>query len=188
MCRLKKIATILLLGILLFNWFGYQILTSYLEQRANQRIDNLVDRNIYQESQLISIKVPADHLGYFINSSQFERVMGKIVIAGIQYNFVKKRLYNDSLELFCIPNTQATALKSVRNEICKWLNDQSGQNKKSDSNPGAAKNFSTDYYVTIHTIDITDLDSFLLHESRDQSQGLSFPHLIKVDQPPEILA
>ncbi|PWT75619.1 MAG: hypothetical protein C5B59_08340 [Bacteroidetes bacterium] len=188
MCRLKKLASILLLGILLFNWFGYQILTSYLERRAIQQLDNLVDRNFFEESQLISIKVPAERLGYFVNSLQFERVTGKIEIGGIQYNLVKRRLFNDSLEFVCIPNIKSTALKSARNEICKWVNDLSGQNKKTESHPGPSKNLTTDFYTTTGAVNLASLRILLCHQMREEIMSLSRPHLIKVEQPPEIKA
>jgi hypothetical protein len=137
---LKRLAAILLTGILSFNWIGYQLLNSWLENRANQRLEARLDENNYDESQLISLKVPATHLSYYNSSTQFERVDGQIELNGVQYKYVKRRLLNDSLELLCIPNQTAMRLHSAKNEFFRLVNDlqHNGQGKKS----GSSKSFS----------------------------------------------
>src|SRR5580658_5132677 len=81
----KRIASILLLAVLFFNWIGYRFVSSYLEDHANARLEAQLDMNDYDESQLISFKVPAEHLAYYNNSKQFDRVDGEIEINGVQY-------------------------------------------------------------------------------------------------------
>ena len=100
---MKRIAAILLICVLLFNWIGYQFYTAFMEQRADETLIASLDENSYSESDLISIKVPAVHLSSYVNDKEFVRVDGKIEIEGVQYNYVKRRFANDSLELMCIP-------------------------------------------------------------------------------------
>ena len=57
--NVKRIASILLLGILLFNMGGYRLLSNYFEDMADQRMQAELDMNLYNESDLISIKVAA---------------------------------------------------------------------------------------------------------------------------------
>jgi len=146
---LKQIASILLLAILFFNWIGYRFFVSYMEDRANQRLEAQLDNNNYDESELISLKVPAAHLAYYNNSKQYERVDGEIEIGGIQYKYVKKRLYNDSLEYMCIPNKDVMKLRTARDDFFKLVNDlqHSGQGKKSVPHSNSNKNFIADYYL-----------------------------------------
>jgi len=157
----KKIAAILLMGLLFFNWYGYRLLTSWLEVRADNQLEARLDKNSYDESQLISIKVPSTHLSYYNSSTQFERIDGQIEIGGIRYKYVKRRLFNDSLELLCIPNQTVMRLQTAKNEFFKGVNDirsGNGQNKKSDSTPGSSKNFSsTDYYTVNDLLTLGDL-------------------------------
>jgi hypothetical protein len=82
-----------------------------------------LDRDGYEESQLIQINVPLTRLSYYHNCRSFERVNGQIEIGGLMYNYVKRRLYNDSAELFCIPNYTMTQLKGANIEIFKTVND-----------------------------------------------------------------
>ena len=123
--RLKKIASIFLLGILLFNWFGYRLLIGYWQEKTTRELEARLDGDSYDESQLISIKVPVTHLAYYNSSPVFERVSGGVEIGGVQYRYVKRRLYNDSLEFLCIPDAEAGRLRSARNEIVRLAADQS---------------------------------------------------------------
>jgi hypothetical protein len=147
--RLKCLAAILLMGILFFNWYGYQLLSNYLQERADQRLEASLDKKDYDETQLLSIKVPITSLSYYNSSANFERVDGQIEIKGVQYKYVERRIFKDSIEYRCIPNQMAMNLKSARETFFQLVNDLShnGQEKKT---PHSAqyKSVSQDYCET----------------------------------------
>ncbi|MBN9380457.1 MAG: hypothetical protein J0H74_06815 [Chitinophagaceae bacterium] len=145
---LKKITAILLLGLFLFNWVGYRLLTYYLEARADMQLQARLDDNNYEETQLISVKTPITHLSYYHNSPEFETTGGKIEIGGIQYKYVKRRIYNDSLEVLCIPDAAAMKLKAVKNAFFAFVNglQQGGHEKKQSANSNISKDISVEYY------------------------------------------
>lgn len=89
---MKKTAAILLMGIFLFNWIGYRLLTSFMEDQANNNLLVTLDNNNYRDSDLISIKLPAS-LPSYTNSKHYTRVDGEVELNGIHYNFVKYRIY-----------------------------------------------------------------------------------------------
>jgi hypothetical protein len=186
---LKKIAAILLIGILFFNWYGYRLLTACLETRANRQLESRFDNDSYDESQLISIKVPATHLSYYNSSDRFERVDGQIEIAGIQYKYVKRRLFNDSMELLCIPNHTAMQLQKTGDEFFRQVNDiqqHRGQGKQSDSRPGAAKAFSSgDYYTTGDPFKMGDLYAISLPVPFPYSIAIALSYAHTAEQPPD---
>ncbi|MDP4150455.1 MAG: hypothetical protein Q8927_08820 [Bacteroidota bacterium] len=147
---MKRLAAILLMGILFFNWYGYQLLSSYLEGRADRQLEASLDNNNYDESQLIDVKVPSAHLTYYNSSEQFERVDGQIEIGGVQYKFVKRRLYNDSVEMLCIPNHTAMHLQAARNDFFKQVNDLQQHNNGKKAGPHSDNSKSpagSDYYA-----------------------------------------
>lgn len=149
---MKKTAAILLIGILFFNWYGYQLLSAYWQQKAEKNLVARLDRNDYTDDQLISIKVPLTTVDYYNSSTTFERVDGQIELNGVHYNYVKRRIYKGCLELLCIPNTTATTLQKAKNEFFKQVNDLQQQNQgKKNSTP--VKNLSKDY--TPGAMDIT---------------------------------
>jgi len=185
----KRIAAILLMGILFFNWYGYRLLTTWLEVKADHQLEARLDENSYDESQLVSIKVPSTHLSYYNSSTQFERVNGQIEIEGVHYKYVKRRLFNDSLELMCIPNHAAMKLAKVKNEFFKGVNDirqDNGQSKKSDSTPGSSKNVnSTDYYTVNDFFELGSLYFTRLSKPFDQAAAISTSVLVTDEQPPD---
>lgn len=186
---MKKFAAILLIGILLFNWCGYRLLNYWLENRADHQLEASLDNNSYDESELISIKVPSTHLSYYNSSDRFERVDGKIEVGGIQYKYVKRRLFNDSLELLCIPNQMAMRLHSVKNDFFKLVNDlqqQNSQGKKSGSHPGASRNFSpVDFYADTDQIILNDLYFTTLPATIQVAASIPSSHSLPAEQPPD---
>ena len=185
---MKRIAAILLICVLLFNWIGYQFYTGFMEQRADETLIASLDENSYSESDLISIKVPAVHLSSYVNDKEFVRVDGKIEIEGVQYNYVKRRFANDSLELMCIPNKKATQLQSAKEEFFKLVNDlqHPGQSKKADQHTNSFKCFNGEYYavqdqfsiIEHSTVSIKTADRYLL-----QIPSVS---LSRAGQPPDL--
>ena len=128
---LKRIAAILLLSVLLFNWVGYRLLTAYWEDRAAVRLDAAIDNDQYDSGQLILLRVSADALPYSNSSGQFQRSDGVIEIGAARYRTVKRRFYNDSIEYLCIPDGAANRLRSVKEDFFRLVNDlqKSGHSK-----------------------------------------------------------
>jgi hypothetical protein len=144
---LKKIASILLLGILLFNWCGYRWVLNWMQQQADTRLEAKLDRNDYDESQLIEIKIPLN-MPYITSQASFERCDGQVEVNGKHYNYVKRKIDNGMLVLKCIPNETTQRLQSARDNFFKLVNDlqQDHPSKKSsDGNTSAAKNMGSDY-------------------------------------------
>jgi len=147
---IKTIAAILVLGLFLFNWVGYRLLTSFMEARADMQLQTRLDDNDYEESQLISLKVPITHLSYYHNSAEFETVSGKIEVEGVQYKYVKRRIFNDSLEVLCIPDAAAMKLKAAKNQFFAFVNglQQGGHEKKQSAHANVSRDLSSEYYPT----------------------------------------
>ena len=153
---IKKLLTILLAGLFLFNCFGYKLVISYFENKADQQLESQLDNDNYDATQLVSIKVPITYLPYYNNSKTFERVDGQIEILGTLFKYVKRRIYNDSLELLCIPNSAAMRLNTAKNEIFRFVNDlQSG--KKTESHSHSLKLPSVSDYIPNSLFQLGDL-------------------------------
>jgi hypothetical protein len=157
-----------------------------MEGKASSNLKARLDDHDYDESQLISIKVPAEHFVYYNNSKQFDRVDGQIEINGIQYQYVKKRLYQDSLEYLCIPNDDATKLKSAKDEFFKLVNDlqHPGQNKKSDSRSGS-KSFSLDTYTVNDFFVLGKIDFTAVRRNCSQNSPTATGCSTATEQPPD---
>ena len=183
---LKKIAAILLILILFFNWYGYRIVTSILSQHADKRLEVRLDNNQYDESQLIELKV-ALNMPYQNDQADFERHYGEIEIDGKYYTYVKSKIEGGYLVLKCIPNSSKEQIKVAGNDYFKMTNgfDQNQPDKKQNNNTNLAKSFWSEYdgREANFSIDIfSELirKSFLYHSSSLYGICLSTP-----GQPPE---
>lgn len=136
-----------MLSLLFFNWYGYRILTSIMEGQADVKLEARLDRNDYDESQLIELRVPIN-LPYHNDWKEFERYNGSIEINGVHYNYVKRKVEKGELVLLCLPNDEKQMVQSARDQFFKLVNDlqQPGANKKSDpGNSIAFKNLFSEY-------------------------------------------
>ncbi|HEX4372306.1 MAG TPA: hypothetical protein VHZ50_03280, partial [Puia sp.] len=131
--------------------------------------------------------VSANHLAYYNNSKQFERVDGEIEINGIQYKYVKKRLYNDSFEYLCIPNNDVAKLRTARDDFFKLVNDLQQQNTsgKKSSPHSSTKNFIADYYLDNISYNISARNSSAAEISLSDLSFLTHCYIPVAEQPPD---
>ena len=182
---MKTAAAILLSGILLYNWFGCRVLNDFLQDRADLQLQSQLDLRHYDESRLISIKLPATRLAYYNNSALFERVDGRIEINGIPYQYVKRRIYNDSIELLCIPNQMALKLRVSGEDYFKLINDIQ---RSKQGHPIVTKFFVVDPYTAPVPFRLRDLSFTLTGRTGVYSTGLPSAPAAATERPPAYTA
>ena len=131
---MKKLAAIVLLAIFTFNIAGYQLLYNLLASKSDATLELALDEKHYNDKDLISIKQPTN-LPYYNNSKTFQRIDGEVEIEGTTYKYVKCRIYNDSLEMLCIPHTAKMQIQNSKEAFFKLTNDLQQDNNKKKSGP-----------------------------------------------------
>ena len=127
---LRRLTAILFLTILLFSFYGYQLVISCLQTGNDTAVEHRVDKREYRNDELVSIKTKLD-LPYYTSSPDYERAYGSMTVNGKDYDYVMRRVLNDTLELLCLPNHAKTALKSASNDLARSGTDgQPATNKK----------------------------------------------------------
>lgn len=182
---MKKIAAILFLSVLFFNWFGYQLVIDLFQKEHARQLEAQFDTNNYDESKLISVKTHFP-LPYLVNSGKFERWDGEINIDGILYKYVKRRFVNDSVEFLCIPDYKSMQLQTARDNFFRLANDLQQQSKGSDNTTTlpAFKNLFNDYCQEIRSWDFSLAAPRLLHHSSYPSFHTAF-YGRNTGQPPD---
>ena len=120
-----------------------------MESQANAELAEQIGQDQYDETQLISLKVPITTLAYYHNSTEFEWVDGSIDIQGIRYKYVKRRIYNDSLEVMCIPDAASIRLGEINTAFFRWTNGlaHTGQDRRQGAHTHLLHPLSPDYYA-----------------------------------------
>jgi hypothetical protein len=185
---LKKIASILLLALLLFNWCGYRWVINIVQQSADTKLEAKLDRNEYDEDQLIEIKVPVS-MPYQTDWAEFERYDGEIEVNGIHYKYVKRKVQDGQLVLKCIPNQAKQRLESAKDDLFKITNDlqqDNGAKKSGAPNLILVKNLLGDY-DNLQSLQVAALQTILSEQSYNAYQPVLVADLLHSipEQPPK---
>lgn len=140
---MKKIIAIPLIAVYLFNLIGYSLYTNYFIAQADKKIIQQIDNNSIDEQLLIEIKTPVS-IPYYNNSKEYQRMDGEFVLHGVHYNYVKRKIQNDTLYLLCLPNFETTSLYAQKSNFAHQANDLPSNNKENSS---AKKNTLSNEYV-----------------------------------------
>lgn len=95
---------------------------SYLIGRSDIAAIQQLDKNQYSDNELREVKLPL-HLPYINDMSDFERCDGTIEYNGIHYNYVKRKVHNDTLYILCKPNFVKTRLTGEKSDYAAKVND-----------------------------------------------------------------
>ena len=108
-------------------------------QKAEENQEQTIEKNTYQQNDLVTFKFPAK-LPYYTNTKLYEMVNGEVDVNGVIMSYVKKRIYNDSIEYVCLPNTQKNCLRTAREDFFKLVNDFQTASAKNHSSKAPIKN------------------------------------------------
>jgi len=185
----KKILAIILLGVHLFNLGGYRLVFNGLEDKFGAQMVARIDRAEYNDKDLIEVKVPVN-LPYQTNWKEFERYDGEIQIAGVHYNYVKRKLQNDTLILMCIPNTDKMKLFNARETFFSLVNDmQQNENGKHHPLPvKPVKIFMAEYVPDKNDFSLSSPENIIAPFIQASNPGLLSIYQESPAQPPELIS
>lgn len=150
---MKKALSILLLGIFLFNLGGYRLAFHFANRQADAQIQSRLDNDIYNENELVVLKMPMS-VPYYSGTGGFEYTQGEVTLEGIIYRYVKKRVVNDTLEMYCIPHENKMELMNARDQFAKLATDFINVSKEQHDAPvkSAVKPFVLEWFETHRNI------------------------------------
>lgn len=114
----------------------------------------LLDNNDFNDNDLMELRIPIN-LPYHSSWSNYERIDGEIEFNGMYYNYVKRKVCNDTLYLLCLPNSNKTKLYAAQNDYTKQTNDIPADNKSGSSNKKV--NIINEYSQKMHEYNFTTL-------------------------------
>lgn len=141
---MKQLTALLLTLLLLFNLAGYRLFFHFIQEKADARYEYSLDRNDYDDSKMITIKVDLE-MPYLAENTGFERVDGEISVDGTVYKYVKRKIHHGQLVLLCLPDENKAKIKSARDEYFSIANNLVSHSKQSTPKPSFEKNITSDY-------------------------------------------
>jgi hypothetical protein len=142
------------MGVLLFNFYGYRLMIGYMQHQHDALMNARLEHGQYSDADLRSIKI-AIPLPYLSSSPDWERVQGSIEIEGVTYEYVKRRVLRDTLEILCLPNRARTHLQSAETEFFRL--QLQGTASQQDKQPTTIKITLPDYCQEISSFALAGL-------------------------------
>lgn len=142
---MKKLISILLVLLLLFNVLGYYGLFLGLRFKTSQNLVQRLDANNYSSAETVTLKLPMT-VPYNITQQEYVRVDGEIEHGGEFYRLVKQKLANDTLYIVCIKDVKSTQMKQVLTDHVKTFSDKAVNDKQNGKTlPGFIKDYLPTY-------------------------------------------
>jgi hypothetical protein len=137
---MKKVGSILLLLVFLFNAIGYKAIFLYMEQEADTRIEAKIKTLDELDSRLIAVKIPIN-LPYQTDWREFESVDGEMTFKGKTYKYVKRKVI-----LLFIDHKEKSEIQKSSDDYFKKVNDLASETNKKP----LSKQSKTDYYQELN--------------------------------------
>jgi hypothetical protein len=173
--------------LLLFNWFGYQLLSTWLQQKADTRLEQNFAQGNYNPQSLIELSV-AVNLPYTTDWTEWENTEGNIEIDGILYRYVQRKMQDGRLYVRCLPHAEKQMVLSARDQFVKLsLSMESGtESKKGQSQKISISNFIGDYDDNMITTRFACPAPLVPGFSLVPAQALTEQYYTLITPPPEL--
>ena len=156
--HLKKLISISLILVFLFQFIGYYFLNMGLRYKAKTEISQRLDAEQYSDAETITFEIPLA-VPYGFDSKNYERVNGEFEHNGEFYKLVKQKLFHDTLYVVCFNNKAEKALVSDMANFVKLSTDLPSSSK---DNSRALNNLIKEY-VSQPSIEVVAQKGLPLH-------------------------
>lgn len=174
----------------LFYLGGYHLVFNQLEKAAELKMAGRLDGNDYNDRELIEVKLPVK-IPYQASYADFEKFIGEIEVDGIHYNYVKRKLLNDTLILLCLPNTDKSSISTARETFFSLVNElnQASDGQSQPSAPVKSIGFSiSDFDSVEDNFKSLIIENKISYSSQIHTGQLSSGFIEGAVQPPDTLA
>lgn len=120
---MKKVVTIIVLIVFLFNAVGLYGILIGLQFRFASEANKELDENRYATSDAITFQVPLA-IPYSSDEQDFQRVTGEFEHAGEVYRLVKQKLHRDTLYIVCIKDAKSKKINQALADYVKTFTDR----------------------------------------------------------------
>ena len=139
---------------MVFNLAGYRWLFSAIEKNATVNLEQKISAGKYNDEQLVEIRIPLN-MPYY-SDKDYEEVYGETDFNGEHYQYVKRKVSDNTLYLLCLPNKEKTSIVKVKNEFTKAVNDIPENKEGSQQKSGLVKLLTTEFRVNETAFDINN--------------------------------
>lgn len=127
---MKRILSILFLGVFLLNVFGLYGIFMGLRVQMTDRVRESLDESNYAMSDEVTFKVPIS-IPYASDMTEYSRVDGEFQHEGNVYRLVKQKLLKDTLYVVCMKDFHTQKIDKALEDYVKTFSDKPSSEKSS---------------------------------------------------------
>lgn len=176
----------MLLAIFLFNVTGYYFMQQLLLNKSDKQLALQLDQKRYDPQQLIELRVSLN-MPYYQNTG-FQRHDGHIMIKGVDYNYVERKIENGFLVVRCLPNKASGKIRQNTGDYFAKANgiEKSGGQKSGSSktNIKIAIDDFEDIFIQSSKVNFLSFD---IHYPEYTSFFIPFQYQDSPERPPDTL-
>jgi len=129
---LKKLVSIALLLVFLFNIGGYYVVFYALRYQANLATHNRLETGRYSEEDISTIKIPMS-IPYPVMEGVYHAMTEDFAYDGVFYKGIKQKIENDTLFVVCVRDACEKHIDDVMTNYQKAIHDDTAKSKQSQS-------------------------------------------------------
>lgn len=127
--NLKRIVSIFLLAVFLFNLGGYHLVFWGMQRSAKQELLHRLDADDSAFGETMVLEVPLS-LPYPLHSEGFQRANGDFEFQGEFYKVIKQKWEKDVLYIVCLKDSKAKEISTAHADYSKLVNDMPAGTKQ----------------------------------------------------------
>jgi hypothetical protein len=183
----KKTIAILLITIHLFYLAGRVLFVDYFIHQNNVKAEGQIDIGNYDADQLIEIKVPLN-IPYYSSSPKYERYYGEFDLDGRYYNYVMRKVCNDTIYLLCLADYDRSILNKAKEEFALNAADMAGCSPLKKSVENFVKKYAsaTEYFHIDNNLKFGSLALCFTHSGDIFSTSLNAGFVETPERPPAV--
>ncbi|MBS1486700.1 MAG: hypothetical protein JST43_03855 [Bacteroidetes bacterium] len=176
---MKKIISLFLVWVFLFNVIGYYGIYVGMMHSANNKVNRAIENDAYDQSETVTIKIPLT-LPYPIEKG-FERVSGDFQYNGEFYKLVQQKYENDTVYVVCLRNDGQKKAVKILSDLVKQSTSQS---PATNSNAKTLTGLLKDYNPVIEEIELSARTIISINQSFEANASKTLNHDYPVLTPP----
>lgn len=166
----------------LFNITGRTLFADYFIYENKIHTENRIDLGDYNSNELVEIKVPLNN-PYYSSTPGYERYYGEGEWDGRAYNYVMRKVMNDTVYIVCLENHDRQNLQKAKNNL---ISDTDATTGKKGSDPAAKKQLPPgDYCQPVYDCLATACSCEMGNMRSDHDASANPGIVMSSDRPPE---
>ncbi|RYY69196.1 MAG: hypothetical protein EOO13_10210 [Chitinophagaceae bacterium] len=171
--------------IYLVNLAGSSLYMDYLIKKNVHATVQKIDEGKYEPGQLVEVKIPLK-LPYYSSSLQYERYYGEVEIKGHNYNYVQRKVLNDTIYLLCLPDYAKNKLQKVKREMEAGIESNGTGSKKGTEPVSKKQGPQNEYDPYYYSITVAGRPAVYEDDAEDPDEKLVTVYALPLIKPPAV--